>query len=175
MNKNNWFVITGGPAAGKTTTINLLSKKGYKTFQEAARIYYESQMAIGKTNEEIKANPQLLQDSIAEMVLKIEGELSPSELVFLDRGIPDNYAYYEYFNVKPPQFIVDAYNSSTYKKIFYLERVSFERDAVRIESDEQIKRLENLAMKYYKNRNMDIIVVPVMQEEKRVEFILQHI
>lgn len=173
--KNNWFVITGGPAAGKTTTINLLSKSGIKTSQEAARRYYESQMALGKTNEEIKRDPQVLQDSIARMVLKIEEELNPEETVFLDRGIPDNYAYYEFFNIKPPQFIIDAYNSSTYKKVFYLERVSFEKDTVRVETEDQMRILEQLAMKYYKNLHMDIVYVPVMSEQERVEFILQNI
>jgi predicted ATPase len=29
--QTNWYVITGGPSSGKTTTINILTARGYKT------------------------------------------------------------------------------------------------------------------------------------------------
>ena len=36
---NNWYVVTGGPCCGKTTTVNMLAARGYKTTIEEARHY----------------------------------------------------------------------------------------------------------------------------------------
>jgi predicted ATPase len=37
----NWHVIMGGPSCGKTTLINLLAAKGFRTIPEGARLYME--------------------------------------------------------------------------------------------------------------------------------------
>ena len=37
--QTNWYVITGGPGSGKTTTVNLLKERGYITTFEHARHY----------------------------------------------------------------------------------------------------------------------------------------
>ena len=54
--KTNWNVITGGPCTGKTTVVDLLAKRGYKTTIEHARHYIDTQKIKGKTIEEIKEN-----------------------------------------------------------------------------------------------------------------------
>ena len=41
-NETNWYVITGGPSTGKTTTIDLLQKQGYHTTIEHARHYIDT-------------------------------------------------------------------------------------------------------------------------------------
>ena len=53
----NWYVITGGPCSGKTTTVNMLTAKGYKTTIEHARHYLDTQHRNGKTIEEVKKEP----------------------------------------------------------------------------------------------------------------------
>lgn len=173
--KNNWYVITGGPCSGKTTTISLLQEKGYKVTHEVARAYYESQMKLGLTNEQIKANPQKLQDGIARLLVDLEHSLDSQDTIFLDRGIPDNYAYYEYWKVSPPHFLENAYNSCVYKKVFYLDRLPVEIDEVRVESEEQIRLLAELALKYYKQKKANIVRVPVMDQDSRIAFILRNI
>ena len=52
--QTNWYVITGGPSSGKTTTVNLLKARGYKTTIEHARHYLDTQQSNGKTVEEIR-------------------------------------------------------------------------------------------------------------------------
>ena len=39
----NWCVITGGPCTGKTTVVELLAQRGYKTTIEHARHYIDTQ------------------------------------------------------------------------------------------------------------------------------------
>lgn len=38
----NWYVITGGPGSGKTTTAHLLKERGYTTTFEHARHYLDN-------------------------------------------------------------------------------------------------------------------------------------
>lgn len=172
---NNWYVITGGPCSGKSTTIHILAERGFSTTQEVAREYYESQMKLGFTNEELRSDPQKLQDGIAKSIVQLEQNIDPHETIFLDRGIPDNIGYFEYYNLTPPKFITDAYNACRYKKVFYLERLAVQVDAVRVESEEQIQLLADLALKYYNQKNADIVRVPVMDKNSRVDFILKHL
>lgn len=173
--RNNWYVITGAPGAGKSTTLELLKKKGYKTVPEAARTYIESQLNLGITRDEITADPQKLQDSIANMIIESEMKLLPDEMLFLDRGIPDNLSYYEYFKVTPPQFLLDAFEDCFYKKVFLMELLPMKNDHVRVESDEEAQELEKLAYDYFKKKNLDIVRVPVMGKEERVQFILDNL
>ena len=54
--QTNWYVITGGPSSGKTTTVNLLKERGYITTIEHARHYLDTQRLKGKTIEEVRKN-----------------------------------------------------------------------------------------------------------------------
>ena len=40
--QTNWYVITGGPGSGITTTVNLLKERGYITNFEHARHYLDT-------------------------------------------------------------------------------------------------------------------------------------
>lgn len=42
--KHNFYVITGGPGAGKTTLINELNKNNYKTIPEEVRKIIKEQI-----------------------------------------------------------------------------------------------------------------------------------
>ncbi len=52
--QTNWYVITGGPSSGKTTTVNLLKERGYITTFEHARHYLDTQRLKGKTIDEVR-------------------------------------------------------------------------------------------------------------------------
>ena len=60
----NWQVITGGPSTGKTTVINMLAERGYKTTIEHARHYIDTMRTEGQTVEELRSN-QLWKEPIA--------------------------------------------------------------------------------------------------------------
>ncbi len=175
MMNNNWFVISGGPGAGKTTTINLLKERGLQTTTEAARSYYEEQLALGITNEQIRANQQKLQDGIFKRLIDIEENLDPQETVFLDRALPDNLAYHQYYNLHTSPEQQRIFDECNYKTVFYLEQVPMVHDEVRKESDEEAQTLADLGIKVYESKHINIVHVPVMEKEKRVDYILDYI
>jgi predicted ATPase len=41
-----WYVITGGPSTGKTTTVTALTQRGYHVVEEAARLVIEERRRV---------------------------------------------------------------------------------------------------------------------------------
>ena len=95
----NWYVITGGPSSGKTTTVNLLRDRGYTTTIEHARHYLDLQRIAGRTVEEVRAKQRQFQRGVLDMQLAEEAPLDPDATVFLDRAVPDSLAYYRFLGL----------------------------------------------------------------------------
>ncbi len=62
-----------------------------------------------------------------------------------------------------------------YKKVFFFERLEFEKDRVRSEDDHIADRLDHFLKESYKMLGYKIIIVPVLTVEDRVDFILKHL
>lgn len=176
MAKTNWYVITGGPCSGKTSVLEILEQRGYKTQPEAARIFFDRELAKGKTIEQIRKDEGKVQQKLLKLKKQIESKLPKDELIFLDRAIPDSVAYYEISGLSPQdEELIKLVKASNYKKIFLFELVKYKQDNVRTDS-QHAKKIEKLLEKYYRLHDFEIIRVPDMgQPEKRVEFILKNL
>lgn len=171
----NWYVITGGPCSGKTTTVNLLSEKGYKTTIEHARHYLDTQYRNGRSIEEIKKHQEEFQEGVLEMQLEQEASLSPDEFIFLDRAIPDAMAYYRFLHLTPSEKLLTAMNKVNYKKIFILDYLPLVQDYARHEDAAAQKRIHELLSEVYHSLPFPIIHVPVLPVEQRVDLILKNL
>ena len=171
----NWFVITGGPSTGKTTVINLLTEKCYKTTIEHARHYIDTMKEEGRTVEEIRANKRKFQLGVLDMQIEQEAELSPSETVFLDRAIPDAMAYYRFLKLEYDKILLDAMKEVAYKKIFILDRLPFVNDYARTEDEQAQKLIHQLIIEVYQSLEFPVVFVPVISPDERVEFILKNL
>ena len=173
--QKNWYVLTGGPSAGKTTLLQFLEKKGYRVQHESARIYFDQQLALGKSMQEIRADEATFQRIVLEMKINFENKLPQDQLILLDRGIPDSIAYYEIAGLSTTDhFLQNAVNNSSYKKVFLLELLPFEEDYARTDAKDA-DRIQALLLKYYKEAGFSVIDVPVMPIEERANFILNHL
>jgi len=91
---NDWlFIVTGGPGAGKTTLLLELERRGFRVSHEVARQIIQEQVAANGD-----ALPWADTRRYAELMLERSvaayRESSPSsEMVFMDRGIPDVACY----------------------------------------------------------------------------------
>ena len=173
--KTNWYVITGGPSSGKTTTINLLQSRGYKTTIEHARHYIDTKKVTGKTVEEIRANQIVFQQGILDMQIEQEQAISPDEVVFLDRAIPDALAYYRFLELPIDKKLQDVLHGHAYKKVFILDPLPLVSDYARTEDGESQKKIHALLAEVYKSLSYPVVHVPVLPPEERVDFILKNI
>ena len=175
MSATNWYVITGGPSSGKTTTVNLLRARGYKTTIEHARHYIDTQRITGKTVEEIKRNQKDFQHGVLAMQAAQEQELSPTETVFLDRAIPDALAYYRFLGLSEDEQIHDAMKRVSYNKIFILNPLPLVNDYARTEDSEAQKEIHKLLTEVYGSLSIPVVNVPVLSPEDRVDFIVKNL
>ena len=173
--QTNWYVITGGPSSGKTTTVNLLKERGYITTFEHARHYLDTQRLKGKTIEDVRKQQREFQLGVLDMQIEQENQISPDVLVFLDRAIPDALAYYRFLNLPEEEKLTEALRTVFYKKVFILDCLPLVKDYARTEDEEAQKKIHALLIEVYESLGFPIIQVPVLKPEERVDFILNNL
>jgi len=171
MNTSPHYVLTGGPCAGKTTTIDELSKRGYPILAEPARLIIDEKLAAGETIGQIVTDPDWL-PSVVRRAYSQENKVPKSELFFFDRAIPDSLAYYKLADRPIEKFFQNAMNEIRYRKIFLLDLVDFTNDTGRPETPEQAAMLHKLIREGYESQNYEMVEVPVMPVKERTDFIL---
>ncbi len=172
--KTNWHVITGAPSSGKTTLVNQLSQKGFQTAPEGARQYIEREIARGRTIDEIHANATALQLGIKDMQLEIERGLPSGDFIFLDRGIPDTLAWYRIFGLDPNQFLLDCFHHR-YASVFILDRLPLDLNGFRFSDDAYVGFCDEWHIRDYCSLGYDLVRVPVLPPDERVEFVLERL
>ena len=173
--QTNWYVITGGPGSGKTTTVNLLKERGYITTFEHARHYLDTQRLKGKSIEEVRKHQREFQLGVLDMQIEQENQISPDVLVFLDRAIPDALAYYRFLNLSEDEKLTTALLTVSYKKIFILDCLPLVKDYARTEDEVAQKKIQALLMEVYASLGFPIVQVPVLPPEERIDFILKNL
>jgi predicted ATPase len=171
----NWYVITGGPSSGKTTTVDLLRQRGYKTTIEHARHYLDTQRAAGRSVDDIRGHQREFQLSVLEMQIAQERSLSPDDTVFLDRAIPDALAYYRFLGLEPDKKLLDALETVSYKKVFILDMLPLVNDYARTEDAESQKLIHTLLTEVYGSLPFPVVRVPVLAPNDRVDLILDNL
>ena len=173
--QTNWYVITGGPGSGKTTSINLLKARGYKTTIEHARHYLDTQRIKGKTVEEVRINQAEFQMGILDMQIEQEQQLSADDVIFLDRAIPDSLAYCRFLDLPEDKKLSDALRTVFYKKVFIMECLPLVQDYARREDKAAQKKIHSLLIEVYESLHFPIISIPVLPSEERIDFILKNL
>jgi predicted ATPase len=174
-NDNNWYVVTGGPSSGKSTLLEELKSRGYNTIKETARYHIENQLAKGHSLEKIRKEEKKFQEAVFKQKKIIHDSLATDAVTFFDRGYHDTVAYLKYYEFKISKFISDVCKNNTYKKVFVLDMLPYEKDEARIENIEVAKGLHKALIKIYEDFGHEVITVPVLPLEERAQFVLDHI
>jgi len=173
--KTKWYVVAGGPCAGKTRVVRRLASLGYKTIPDTSRVIIDREIKKGKTIKEVRKKEAGFQRKIFQMKVEIENKIPPSQLTFLDSGgIPACIAYYQIAGLDPAPVIKEA-DKRKYKGVFFLEQLPYKKDYARIEDRKTARKLNKLLYETYQNMKYKVIRVPVKPVEERVKFILERL
>ncbi|WP_418263619.1 AAA family ATPase [Flavobacterium faecale] len=172
------IAIVGGPSTGKTTLINNLISKGFCCYPEISReIILEAQK---EGIEQLFLEQPLL---FSELLIKgrkkqfKEAQKEHSQIVFIDRGLPDVLGYLHYANQKYPDSYRTICQENRYSDVFILPPWSeiHVTDQARYESFEQSQIIHQHILQTYKDLNYSPIEVPKDGVESRIQFILNNL
>ena len=172
--RDNFYVITGGPGAGKTSLLNALSKYNVLCVPEVARQIIREQVEQGGRavpwDDAAQYKELMLQRSIEDF-LRIDVDIP----VFFDRGIPDALAYAKLIGHASPAVIARQYRCN--RDVFILppwEEI-YETDSERKQTFQEAidvcRRLED----EYTSHGYNIVEVPRAGIEERAQFVLHQI
>ena len=169
--KTNWCVITGAPCSGKTSVLIELEGRGFRWHPEIARVYIDQEKAKGRALEDIRENEGEFQRGLVDTKLKVEADTDTEETVFFDRAMPDSITYYRVGKLDPKLVLPDCFKYR-YKKVFIFDRLEYVLDGARTEDDKTAEFLDKWLDIDYRMLGYDVIRVPVMSINDRVDFIL---
>jgi predicted ATPase len=172
----NYNVITAGPSSGKTSTINEISARGYKTLPESARLFINQKISEGEDPEEIREKYDF-QDNLIRIDRNIEENNLRSESVFMDRSLADNIAYIRHKNDVENFDMEDLKEEcrNKYDNVFLLERLNFEEDVARSEDEKEAQKLHSEIRQAYLDLGYKVQEIPVVPVNQRVDMILDKI
>jgi predicted ATPase len=172
--QTNWHVITGGACCGKTTLIGLLADRGFQTVPEAARQLMEKEKARGRTIEEIFEDGAAFERVLKDFQQEIEHRLCATDVVFLDRALPDCLAFFRFFGLDPNEILAECLHHR-YASVFVLDLLPLQLDGARIEDDTFTVVLDELLVRDYDALGYHVVRVPVLSLEERLEFVLERL
>lgn len=169
-------LLIGGPGTGKSTLIDVLSKRGYVCYPEISRqvILEAQQQGIDQLflEEPLLFSQKLLEGRIKQYQSALDEK---ENIVFIDRGIPDVLAYMHYIGDKNyPESFDAACKEHKYTKLFILpiwEEI-YESDNERYENLEQAKQIQEYLIRTYQDLGYELIEVPKDTPQKRADFVL---
>jgi len=169
----NWHVITGAICCGKTTLINLLVDKGYQILPETSRGYIEGEVAKGRTLDEIFSS-RADERALTDLQQRAEHGLRPTDLVFLDRALPDYLWFWRLLGMDPNELLAECFHHR-YASVFILDQLPLELDGARIEDESYTVLLDEALVRDYSALGYDVERVPVLPPEERLAFVLERL
>lgn len=175
MMGSQFFVITGGPGAGKTTVLRELEQRGVCCVAEVARQIIQEQVrdrgdALPWDDRE-KYCRLMLERSISSY----EEYAGSSAMTFFDRGIPDTLCYARLIGSPLEHEILQACRSYRYgSRVFFAPpwREIYATDDERKQTfDEAVKTYE-LMVRAYEDCGYEVVEIPKVSAVERADFIL---
>jgi predicted ATPase len=171
--QTNWHVITGAACSGKTTIIDRLSEKGYRTVPESGRQYINREIAKGRTIDDIY-DSEADEYAMKDLQLRIEQGLSADELTFLDRALPDSLTYSRITGMNPNEILSECF-LHRYASVFVFDRLPFQQNGIRSEEHAVGDFLDEWLARDYTALGYSVVRVPVLPPQERLAFVLQRL
>ena len=160
------YVLTGGPSSGKSTLTRALEFLGEYVVHEAAEDMILLKQALG-----IKEPWDLpdFQEELLKLQFQRESRIPDVKRVFIDRGIFDGLNYKGFSTFQRLNLL---HSPKRYDKVFVIAPIGHVvRTSVRKESYQECLDLYHKSGTVYSERGYEVIDVPNVGLEERVELI----
>ena len=179
LNKANFYILTGGPGAGKTSLLEEFKRRGYLTVPEVARNIIREQQASGGDATHL-GNRGMYCDLMLQASIKdYRDRLTISDqAVFFDRGIPDLYSYSKRFCGGLHPGVLEAVNQYRYNLqviLFPPWEAIYCHDAERKQDFQEAVATHQALEKGYRECGYQLIHLPKDTVSARVDFILHQL
>lgn len=174
----NLFIISGGPGAGKTTTLIELKRLGFQYAPEVARLIIQQQV-------ESRGNALPWADRLAYIELILERSIESfkehtpaAQPMFADRGIPDTLCYARLVGLPETRSIEIACRRYRYASRVFLappwEEI-YTTDQERKQDFAEALRTYDPMVDVYQELGYETIELPKSSPRERAEFIVGQI
>ena len=178
MQNSKFFIFTGGPGAGKTTTLALLQSEGMNVCDESGRKIIRQQMNNGGCAAPWKDKDRYAQLMAQDSIEAYKAAMDYPGIVLFDRGIPDTLGYCRLENIQVPEGLDKAcheyrYNENVFLFPFWSEIYS--NDNERKQDRELAEATADMMERIYSELGYRIIRVPLVSPEERAGWIKETI
>jgi predicted ATPase len=175
LERPNFHILTGGPGAGKTTTLEAFRARGFLCVDEAARQILREQAASGGNathdGDQVRYRDLTLARSIAAFEAVTEREAP----VFFDRGIAENRDYAVPAGAPTPAHMADAITRYRYAPLVFIFppwREIYRHDEERKHDFAHAEWVFDSIGRIYLECGYRLAEVPKASVEERADFIL---
>lgn len=172
------FIVTGGPGSGKSSLIEALTWRGYRSMPEAGRAIIQDQVRIGGS-----ALPWADRAAFAELMLSWEMRswheaAAMTDIVIMDRGIPDVIGYLTLCGLPVPAHVEAAAKLCPYnRRVFlapYWEDI-FTQDTERKQDRAEAEATGRIMAETYTGLGYRIVELPLAGIEARADFVAKNL
>lgn len=171
---DRFFVVTGGPGAGKTSLITELARRGFHTIPEAGRAIILEEMQSG--GDALPwADRMAYAERMLERDLRAYGDAQAlSGPVIFDRDIPDILGYLSLCGLSVPPHVAAAAKAARYNaRIFlapYWDEI-FTRDRERKQTRAEAEATSKVMRETYAALGYEITELPYRGITMRADFV----
>lgn len=167
------FVIAGGPCSGKTTVLNELQRCGHHVEYEPAELLLRSEIAAGKTADEVRRNPFQWQRRVAEADFKLFSSIPHDKTIFADTSLVETYVFTRRSGMEFGVNLLDFMKRYIFAGVFFLEPLLFhEATQVRMEDMATARSLGNEIYREYQRFGYEPQRIPPLDPARRASHIL---
>ncbi|MCC8144847.1 MAG: AAA family ATPase [Bacteroidales bacterium] len=178
IEKNNFFILTGGPGAGKTSLIEELKNRKYNCVPEVGRKIIKEQMETDGNAlpwKDVKLYSSLM---LTYSLHDFNQRINSNDIYFFDRGIPDVYGYERLMKLPDNPRLQKTVKEFRYNPVVFILppwKQIYENDKEWKQDFEEAKATYEIMCEIYKELEYELTVVPEDTVLNRVNFIMDKI